>query len=130
MSHVKVPHTLIETGFFTALGQSLRDGAENCLHTGVHDYTARCAAGDTGAQKAGVGQFQCRAVLNAHIGNRFFDRHGLPGKRRLAHEEILCREQPQVSRNDRAGMQKHDIARHDFRYPDFVFLPVAQNQSS
>ena len=46
---------------------------------------------------------------------RFFDSHGLSGKRGLAHEEVLCDKQAQVSGDDGTGVQVDDVSGHDVR---------------
>ena len=94
-------------------GEHRRDLAHLGLHAGRRDDDGRGAAGDRGVLEQHVGAVAQPDVRGGQRAGILGDRRALAGQRGLLRLERRRPHDPPVGGHDVAGLDLHDVARHD-----------------
>ena len=98
---------------------SLPSPARNC---------GRGSADDRGAHKDEIGLLIGLHDLAGKVASMLFGRIGLPRQQRLIDKEVARFDQPAVGRDDIAGAEIYDIARHQLFEMQLALASVAEHQ--
>ena len=124
-------NALVKGGLALAAGKRAGGLAEHGAGAGGNDHAAGVARDDGGAHEGQVGQVRegvgvglagGGAALGAGVGQgrALLDGLGLPGEGGLAHKEVACGKDAQVSRDDVSGREVDHVAHDDLVQGDGV----------
>ena len=102
------------------------DPAEFGIPARANDQEPCRAADDAGSQEEAVRTPAERSVRRHHP-DRLLDGEGLAGQGRLGDEQVLLLQDAAVAGDDVAGVQEHDVPRHDLLGRDLDGPAVAQD---
>ena len=106
------------------VGEQVGDVADLGVHAGGGDDDLAAAAGDRGVHVGHARAVPERHVVTRHRGDRLADREALAGERGLLDLEGRGDADPAVGRDPVAGLDQHDVARHQLLGVDLDGLAV------
>ena len=111
---------------FAPCAEQRRNLAQFGLHAACDHHAARAAINGDGAlvdHIAAVAQRRLGVIQGTDV---LFRRHRLARQRRFLHSEHGAFNQPQIGRDQAAGLDQHDVTRHQLVCHDFNNHSIAQ----